>query len=330
LEAAGLDAGKAEAVAEIAVEADLMGHDTHGVSMIPTYVGDIRAGLMQGSGTYDVLGDLGACFTWNGNRLPGHWLIRQALDQACCRAGELGVVTGVINNSQHTGALATYLRPVTEQGLVVIIQSSNPAGSRMAPFGGTEPLFTPNPLAAGFPTDGDPVMVDISCSITTTTMTRTLAARGERFPEPWAITAAGAPTDDPVEVVSRDGSLLPLGGPLKGHKGYGLALVVELLTQGLSGYGRADSPTGTAQSLFVQVLDPAAFGGREAFLRQSSWIADACRANRPPVGGPPVRLPGEKAAKLRRQALAEGVPVSVETIAALKVLASELGVAEID
>lgn len=327
LRAAGLDADKADIVAEVVVEGDLIGHTTHGTSMIPTYLSELRAGRMAGRGDIEVIHEHGACVTWNGKRLPGHWLIRMALDTAYARVAEHGVATVSICNSQHTGALAAYLRSVTERGLVGIIQSSNPAASRMAPFGGTVPLFTPNPLAAGFPTSGDPIIVDISSSITTTTMTQTLARRGERYPEPWAITAQGELTDDPREVVERSGSLLPLGGSLKGHKGYGLAIIVELLTQGLSGYGRADRPTETAQSVFVQVIDPEAFGGRDQFLRQSSWLAEACRANPPAPGVSEVRVPGDSAARHRRAALAGGVPVSAETRAELDAWARDLGIA---
>lgn len=326
LGAAGMDAAKAEVVAEVVVEGDLIGHATHGVSMVPTYLDDLREGRMTGAGAIEVVHEHGACSTWNGNLLPGHWLIRAALDRACASVAAHGVATVAIFNSQHTGALAAYLRRVTELGFVGIIQSSNPGGSRMAPFGGTAPLFTPNPIAAGFPTRGDPIIVDISASITTTTMTRTLARRGERFPEPWALTAQGDPTDDPREVVERQGSLLPLGGSLKGHKGYGLAIMVELLTQGLSGFGRADGPSGTAQSAFVQVIDPDAFGGRESFVRQSTWLAQACRANPPAPGVAEVRVPGDNAARHRRAALADGVPVSDEALAELRTWAHELGV----
>ncbi|WP_108663803.1 Ldh family oxidoreductase [Acuticoccus kandeliae] len=330
LQAAGMEAEKADIVAEVIVEGDLIGHHTHGVSMVPTYLSDLRDGRMTGRGDIEIIHRHGACATWDGKRLPGHWLIRRALEEACAFVAEHGVATVAIFNSQHTGALAAYLRRVTEHGLVGIVQSSNPAGSRMAPFGGTVPLFTPNPLAAGFPTHGDPVIIDISASITTTTMTQTLARRGERFPEAWALTADGHPTDDPQEVVHRGGSLLPLGGNLKGHKGYGLAIIVEMLTQGLSGFGRADRPTGTAQSIFVQVIDPEAFGGRDNFLRQSTFMAEACRATPPGPGVTQVRVPGDSAAGHRRAALSKGVPVSAEVLAGLVTWAEELGVQSID
>ncbi len=328
LAAAGMEAEKAGITAEILIEGDMIGHETHGVALVPWYVAALRDGSLRGQGEHEVLSDRGTTFVWDGKLLPGAWLVRQALDLACVRAKEYGVVTAAIRNAHHTCALSSYLRRVAEHGMIAQIHVSNPGASRMAPYGGTVPLLTPNPIAAGFPTSGDPVMIDVSCSITTTTMTQTLAARGERYPGFWALTATGEPTDDPGEVTAHGGSIMPLGGLEKGHKGYGLALMVELMGQGLAGRGRADVPKGTfAQSVFLQVLDPEAFSGGDAFLEQADFLAQACRSN-PPAGWASgnVRLPGDSAASHRRRALAEGVHVSDAVLAQLHVLAQELGV----
>jgi L-lactate dehydrogenase len=196
----------------------------------------------------------------------------------------------------------------------------------MAPFGGTSPVLTPNPLAIGFPTGADPILIDLSASITTTTMTRALAARGERYPEKWALTAAGTPTDDPREVTERGGTLLPLGGTHKGYKGFGLALMVDVLTQGLADFGREDPPAPMSLAVFVQVIDPGAFGGRAGFARRAGFVADACRAAPPAPGVPGVRVPGDGAARSRRAALRDGVPVDAAVINGLAARAARLGI----
>jgi L-lactate dehydrogenase len=157
-------------------------------------------------------------------------------------------------------------------------------------------------------------------------MTRTLAERGERYPEPWALTAAGEPTDDPREVTERGGTLMALGGAAKGYKGFGLALMVDVLTQGLADFGRADPPGPMSLAVFVQVIDPGAFGGRDAFARRAGFVADACRAVTPAAGVREVRVPGDGAARARRTALAEGVPVDAGVIDALAARAAALGV----
>lgn len=327
LAAAGMETEKAAVVSEVLVEADLIGHATHGSGLVEGYLDALASGEMNGTGTPDVVADRGACVTWRGNRLPGAWLVRTALDLACARVPQYGVVTVAIGGSHHTGALAAYLRQATERGFVAEICCSTTSAARMAPFGGTTPILTPNPLAIGFPTEGDPILIDLSASITTTTMTRTLAARGERYPEQWALTAAGEPTDDPREVTERGGTLLPLGGTHKGYKGFGLALMVDVLSQGLADFGRDDPPAPMSLAVFLQVIDPDAFGGRAAFTHHAEFTAAACRAVPPARGTGSVRVPGDGAARSRRAALRDGVPVDPSVMEGLAARAATLGVA---
>jgi LDH2 family malate/lactate/ureidoglycolate dehydrogenase len=103
------------------------------------------------------------------------------------------------------------------------------------------------------------------------------------------------------------GTLLPVGGTDHGHKGYGLALLVEALTQGLSGFGRAEKPAKWGASVFVQAIDHSAFGGADSFTRETGWLAKACRDTPPVPGVDAVRLPGQRALERKRRALAEGV-----------------------
>ena len=327
LAAAGLAQPLARTTAEVLVEGDMIGHASHGVGLLPWYLAEIASGAMATMGSHEVVSDRGATFVWDGRLLPGAWLVRQALDQAADRVAAHGVVTGAIRNCHHTCALSAFMRPLTERGLIVQLSVSNPAAARVAPYGGTRPLLTPNPLAAGFPTSGDPILIDVSSSVTTTTMTQTLAREGKRFPEPWLLTADGQPSDDPREMTERGGTIMPLGGARKGHKGFGLALMVELLGQGLSGKGRANTAPGPlAQSLFLQVIDPEAFAGLDAFVEQSEHLAQACRANPPADPAHPVRMPGDSAASKRRKALAEGVPVEAAVWDKLAALASASGI----
>ncbi len=326
---AGMEADKASVTAEVLVEGDMIGHETHGLQLMHWYIEQLAEGALNGAGSYEVVADRGAAFVWDGCLLPGAWLLTRALDQACERVADFGIVAAAIRNCHHTCALSAYLRKVTERGLIAQISASNPAAARVAPYGGTRPVLTPNPLAMGFPTSGDPFLIDVSTSITTTTMTQLLAKRGEKYPEAWGLTAEGEPTDDPREITERGGSMMPLGGALKGHKGYGLALMVDLLGQGLSGKGRANTaaPGPLAQSAFIQVIDPAFFAGRDAFTEQADWLADACRTNPPaPWNKGAVRVPGDSAARKRRAALEAGVPVAEADWARIAKHAERLGV----
>jgi L-lactate dehydrogenase len=169
--------------------------------------------------------------------------------------------------------------------------------------------------------------VDISSSITTVALTRRKAKEGEAFDHPWLMDASGQPTTDPrvLEETDPRGSLLLLGGLEYGHKGFGLALMVEALTQGLSGFGRKDTEKRWGGSVFLQVLDPEAFAGRDAFVRQMDHLADLCRANAPLHDGVPVRLPGSEADRRLAEAEANGVSVPEATLQALHVSAARYG-----
>jgi LDH2 family malate/lactate/ureidoglycolate dehydrogenase len=321
----GMEADKADRVTDSLLDADMMGHATHGLALIPWYFDAIEAGGMGLSGNYEVVSERAACMTWNGNRLPGAWLFSRAIDIALERIAEQGVVTVSIFNSHHTGALAVYLPRLTERGLMGIVSSSAASVGTVAPYGGTRGLLAPNPIAAGIPTDGDPILIDVSASITTNNNARQLVRAGGRFPSPWALDAQGNPSDDPAVAVS-GGSLLPIGGLDHGHKGYALGLLVEALTHALPGFGRADKPTGIVTGAYLQVIDPEAFGGREAYIRQTGWLAQACRDNPPRPGVERVRLPGEQAMKNYRTARAEGVPLTSTVVDALMPYAQQCGI----
>jgi LDH2 family malate/lactate/ureidoglycolate dehydrogenase len=306
--AAGCDGDKPAIIAAGLVEADLLGHTTHGLQLAPAYLGELESGGMTARGEPEIVADRGAVVTWDGRRLPGVWLATRAVDLAVERAPAHGVVTVVIRNSHHIGCLAVFLERATDRGLMITIASSDPAVASVAPFGGRTAVLTPDPLAVGIPTGGDPILIDISASITTNGMATRLRREGKRFAGPWALDATGRPTDEP-EVLFADppGTLLPVGGMDHGHKGYGLALLVEALTQGLGGFGRAEKPTGWGASVFVQVIEPAAFGGVDGFRREMGWLAAACRAASPTPGVDAVRLPGQRGLECKRRALAEGV-----------------------
>jgi LDH2 family malate/lactate/ureidoglycolate dehydrogenase len=122
-------------------------------------------------------------------------------------------------------------------------------------------------------------------------------------------------------------SVAPFGGTQAGHKGYGLALLVEALTGGLAGFGRADPPEGWGATVFVQIIDPEAFAGSDALARQTQHIADACRDNPPRSGAQPVRLPGDKGLAKRREQLESGLALNPEILPALQSWADRLVVA---
>lgn len=322
---AGLAPAPAACVAEYLLAADLMGHDTHGLALAPWYIGHIQDGTVARDGLPEVLSDRGAAVAWSGRRLPGAWLVTQAIDLAVFRASQFGTATVAVGNAHHIGALAAYLHRATDHGMMISLASSSPSGAQVAPFGGLTGVFTPNPVAHGIPTPNVPILIDISASITTFNMAQRLIREGRSYPADWVMRPDGLPSHDPADL-TRGGTLLPTGGLDHGQKGYGMALQVEALTQGLAGFGRADAPKGTNCAFTVQVWDPQAFGGSAAFLRQTGWLADACHAVPPRDPVRPVRLPGEAALARRAKALAEGVVLYPTILPALADTAARLGV----
>ncbi|MEK9775158.1 MAG: Ldh family oxidoreductase [Quisquiliibacterium sp.] len=328
LRAAGLEAAIARDVAEVLVEGDLLGHDTHGLALLAGYLAELEKGAMNRSGSPRVLAERSVVATWDGERLPGPWLVREAIDWALPRAREHGCASVAIRRSHHIACLAAYLEPVARQGMVILLSSSDPNTASVAPYGGTSPVFTPNPIAIGFPTSDDPVMIDVSASITTNGMSARLKAAGRRGAHAWWMDAQGRATDDPTVIFADPpGTILPVGGLEAGHKGYGLALMIEALTGGLSGHGRADPAQGWGATVHLQIYDPAAFAGAPEFLRQTDWIASACRNNPPRESGKAVRLPGERGMARKREQLRSGVCLHPGIMPALSDWAGKLAVA---
>ena len=135
---AGLKEDKPDVSAEILVEADLIGHTTHGLALAPRYLQEIGSGSMAVTGEPEIISDRGACVCWNGRRLPGVWLTAKAVDLALERVGTYGTVTIAIGNSHHLGCLAAYLPRATARGYLVIVSSSDPSQKNVAPFGGKD------------------------------------------------------------------------------------------------------------------------------------------------------------------------------------------------
>ncbi|WP_204117289.1 Ldh family oxidoreductase [Paraburkholderia sp. C35] len=323
----GLASRYAQDVARTLVEGDLLGHDTHGLALLSGYLGALSAGTMTRDGAPEVISDRAAAMLWDGCRLPGPALVHAGIDALIPRARESGSATLVIRRSHHIACLAAYLLRATELNLVMMLASSDPSVQSVAPFGGTRPLFTPNPIALGVPTSTTPLLIDISASLTTNAMCARLAGSNQLFDEPWMLDAQGEATRDPgVLFADPPGTILPLGGIASGHKGFGLALLIEALTGGLAGFGRADPSEGWGATVFLTLYDPAAFGGIDGLRKEMDWLADACRSNAPRMPHEPVRLPGDRAMARRADQLAHGVRLHPAVAEALEACGTRYGV----
>lgn len=316
-------------LSEILLEADLMGHTTHGLAMLPATLKNIESGAVRKTGEPEVISDNGPAVVWDAASLPGTWVLSKAIDEACQRARSTPVVTYVIRRAANIACLGAYLRKATDQGMVIWIMNSDPAMRTVAPAGSLDPQLAPNPLAFGYPTESDPVLIDISTSPVANGWIRRWSAEGTQLPEAWLQDAAGNLSDNASTLFGTPpGSMLPLGGLAAGHKGFALGLIVEVLTAGLSGTGRANPEAGKGGTpVFLQIINPESFAGSAALKAEASWLADACRKSRPRPGQAAVRMPGDTANALRKKQVQRGVTLHPAIMPELTKLAEKLDVA---
>jgi LDH2 family malate/lactate/ureidoglycolate dehydrogenase len=324
--AAGLEARHADCFARRLIAGDLFGHTSHGIRLLPRYLDEIGDGHMTCSGDPELVATRGATLLFDGRMLPGPVVMTHAIEAALARLGTLGSAIVVIRRSTHIAALCAYLEIATERGAMMLIASSNPWARLVAPFGGQRAAYSPNPIAFGVPTSGDPILIDFSTASIAANVVEQHRARGEALPGAHLIDADGRATRDPNALRGeRPGAILPLGGLELGHKGFGLGLMVEALTAGLGGYGRSDAPAATNNAVFILVIDPNALGGATFLRREMDALVASCRAAADAAGA--VVMPGERALAHRRCALAQGLEIASPLRAELDRRATALGVA---
>lgn len=317
LVACGLGAEDAKLAASVLVRSDLRGIGTHGVSRLIPYAAMLRTGAMNPTGRATVSGD-GPVFQIDADRALGQVAGAQAVDALSRAAKRDGAALGIIRNVGHLGALGVLLLPVAENGLLgLMVQNGPPA---MALPGATKAAIGNNPMGFVAPVGkGEPpLVVDIATSTTAMGKILEAARAGEAIPLGWAVDEEGKPTTDPGAALK--GFLAPMGG----HKGIGLAFIVEALAGALTGTRPVAGPESgfrlpPAFGAFVMIIDPDAVGSREAFDAYLAQSIDIYRG-----ASVDARYPGEGAAALEAERLREGIPLSAALIRDLTALGEEL------
>ncbi len=301
----------ASACTDLLVETSLRGIDSHGVvAHLHLYAEQARAGIGAAGSAPFVAGRHGATAIVEGGGSSGPRTALLALATACEVAAELGVGCAVARQIGYFGALWWSVHPAAARGLVGVSTVNSMAF--VAPHGGLEALHGTNPIAVAIPLEPDPIVLDMRTNTFRMADFMHSVRTGQPLPEGTLRDTAGQPITDAAALeTSLWTSAVSL--PLAGEKGYGLALVVDVLTAALAGtpIGRevtlAHEETGLAA--FFLVIDPAAFGPRERFTEAVGRLAAQVHDTTPLEVDAPVRLPGERAANERRRRLAEGIPV---------------------
>ncbi|MEJ8847726.1 Ldh family oxidoreductase [Variovorax rhizosphaerae] len=325
---AGLEKERAAAVARRLVEADLLGHRTHGLQQLVVYLERLGDGRIATSGEIEVLSDSGASFSWTCGRLPGAWAMERLISRALERSAQHPVVTATLSNCSHIGALQAYLEDIADHKLLALLMVTDPGVASMAPPGGIDAVTTSNPIAACIPTHGDPILIDQTTTLVSNGAIAQHAAQGTLLPGNWVRDNQGRASNDPhVMSANPPGTLMPLGGEDFGYKGFAFSLFVEAFALALSGFGRDQPRVRGAQGVFLQVIDPAHFGlGKAGFLAATTALVDQCKSARPATEGNGVRLPGERALKGKKAQLADGIVYSQDLLKVLDAWAARLGI----
>ncbi len=322
-EATGAPADEARAVAEHLVEANLKGHDSHGVIRIEGYVRQAQAGVTVPGAAVEVEHETPTTAVVNGHWNYGQVVARRTMEVAIAKARESGVGVAVAHQSAHVGRVGAYGEQAVAAGLVAIACVNNHgAGRLVAPFGGAERRLSTNPIMIAGPTGNpdEPFVLDMATSAIAEGKARVARNKGVPLAPDLLIDGAGRATVDPWDLYGGDppgsrppGALLPLGGAF-GHKGFGLSMAVELLAGALSPAGttRPDATHG-GNSIFMLALDPARLGGADAFAGALSGLVDYVKT--PPFrdGFDGVMTAGEPERRRMSERLASGIELDDAT-----------------
>ena len=324
----GSSEAEVEAVAGNLIEANLTGHDSHGIGMLPRYAeAYLQGGLKPNSHVRTVL-DTGALLRLDGGAGFGQVIGQEAMALGIARAQQHGSCIIALGNAHHLGRIGAWAEQAAAAGLVSLHFVNVISRAIVAPFGGSDARFGTNPFCAGVPFTGcDPVILDFASSIIAQGKTRVAMNKGEQVPPDHLIDDHGRPTREPrYTVVPPFGALLTFGV----HKGYGMALMAELLGGALaSGMTQRDHDSSKKRILngmFSVLVDPAVLGDRAAFEAEALAFIDWVKASPPREGFEPVQVAGEPERAKRRQRTAEGVPVDATTWQEILAGATKLGV----
>ena len=327
--AGGSEPREAELVAENLVMANLTGHDSHGVGMIPRYVESLKEGGLKPNRHPQVKFDGGALLTLDGQAGYGQVIGLEATDMAIERAKRHGVAVMALANSHHLCRIGQWAEQAVAQGLVSLSFVNVISRSFVAPFGGTDARFGTNPVCIGIPLAGEPPMIlDMATSGVAQGKVRVAHNKGEKVAPGLLIDDKGNPTTEArYGVIEPFGALTTFGL----HKGYGLAVVCELLGGALSGGGTWHSEDRSKKRVLNGMLsiliDPHKLGTAEVFAREAAEFVSWVKKSPPAKGVEKVRIAGDPERETRAKREKDGIAVDAITWKEIQAAGEKLGVA---
>ncbi len=328
--AAGCQDDEPRQVSDSLVESNLVGHDSHGVIRVPTYVQWLREGKVFANRQPRVVFDHATLAVLDGQLGFGQVIARQAMQLAIDKAAEHGVGIVGLRNSAHVGRVGEWAAQAADAGKIALcFVNTSGRGVLTAPFGGIDRRLSATPIAAAIPVEGrTPIVLDISASSIAEGKVRVALNKGEPAPDGCLIDAEGRPTNDPkVFYADPPGAILPVGG----HKGFGLGMVAEILAGALTGGGCSAPGVKTLeQGMLSIVMDPQQFSTKDTFAGEVRRYIDWVKTSRTVTPGGEILMPGEPEQRTRAQRLADGLNLDSTTWAQLTETARSVGLSDGD
>ena len=327
--AGGSSPREADLVASNLVEANLRGHDSHGVGMVPRYIDALKEGGLAVNAQVGITLDAGAMLTLDGRHGYGQVIGREAMELGSERARRHGVCIVGLAHSHHLGRIGHWAEQCAAEGLVSIHFVNVLSRPVVAPFGGRDGRFGTNPFCVGIPRAGtDPIVLDFATSKIAQGKTRVAHNKGIALEPGTIIDNLGNPTTDPrYTVIEPLGALLTFGE----HKGSGLALVCELLGGALAGGETAQPVTDgrrrVLNSMFSILVDPRKLGTAENLAREMERFVAHYAASPPVAGLDRVKVAGEPEREHKAERLARGIEVDGVTWNEILVAGAQVGIA---
>ena len=310
LSTGGLDPQEVTTIAESLVGANLRGYDSHGVMRIPQYLAQVERGEIVPGAELEVLSETPCLITADGHWGFGQVQAGRLLQKLIDKADQGGVGIGTMIRCAHTGRLGQYCETAAEAGKIAMVMVNNHGGvTRVAPPGGKAPRLSTNPIALGAPNGDRPVVLDFCTCVTAEGKVRVKRIAGEKCPDGWLLDSEGRPTNDPNDLYADPpGTILPMGGD-QTYKGFGLSLMVEILTGALSGgvCARETPSNQIGNCVFMMVLEPAHFGSQSHYLAEVSQLVDFIRSCPRIDGVDEITLPGDPERHCLAQKSAQGI-----------------------
>jgi uncharacterized oxidoreductase len=314
--------GVAARVADSLVESNLVGHDSHGIIRVPSYVRAIREGRLKPRGEIRVVRESASTALLDCGRAFGQVAAKQGMETAMAKARQHDIAIVALQRCQHIGRLGEYVVMAAEQGFVglVLCNGSSPGGT-VVPFGGIGRAIGTDPIAWGIPSAGKPVFADFATSAAAHGKVQVAMDEGHDVPEGWLLDKDGRPTRNPRDLFE-GGMMLPFGG----HKGYALGVVVELLGGGLSGSGVSLQPGYQwSQGTVLIAINVEAFQPLDEFRQMVADFAAKIKLTPRAVGCKEILMPGEPEWQCKAKRERFGIPVPEKTWDRLVEVADSLG-----